>query len=400
MAAGKWRSPLQFIPLVVLALGGLGILAGLWQDSRQLGFSYLTAFMFFLSFCLGSMFLVIMHHLFDASWSVPFRRMLEHLAFLAPWLAVLFVPILCLSPKLYPWMSAAVPDHALHAKAGYLNKPFFYLRVLFYFGTWIYLSERLRFWSLRQDLTGDADCTYRMRRFSAVGIFLFAFTLTMAAIDWVKSLQHQWFSTMFGVYYFAGSVWVLIATVYVLGLIFRRTGALKQVLFPTHFYYLGTMLLAFTVFYSYIHFSQYFIIWNANLPEETFWYVAREKGSWYDIGLLIIFGHFLLPFLALLRIDAKLNILVMGPLAAWSWLMHYLDMSFAIKPVLNPDGFSLHWMDIACWAFIGGTLVFAFLRYWESHPPFPVRDPRLKESLTEHEIPPAGESGPVKEGGH
>jgi hypothetical protein len=232
-----------------------------------------------------------------------------------------------------------------------------------------------------------------MRRWSAIGIFFFAVTLTLAAIMWMKALQHHWFSTMYGVYYFAGSVWTTIATVYIITLILRRLGPLRDVVHEETFYFLGSLQLAFTVFYAYIHFSQYFIIWNANMPEETFWYVVREKGSWWYIGMIIIFGHFFLPFLLLLRIDFKLKLSVMGFIFVWAWLMHFIDLSFNIMPVLHPNGFVLHWLDIACWAFIAGVLATVFLRYLAAHPVFPQKDPRFAEALKIY-VPPV--SAPVE----
>jgi hypothetical protein len=196
-------------------------------------------------------------------------------------------------------------DHALRAKYPLFTLPMFYAVAALCFGVWWLLSNRLRHWSLKQDATGDAQCTHRMRFFSGLGIFLFALTLTLAAVMWLKAMQHQWFSTMYGVYYFAGSVWTTLATVYVITALLNRQRVLTHVLRDHQFYFLGSLLFAFTVFYAYIHFSQYFIIWNANLPEETFWYVIREQGGWFWVGMVIIFGHFFLPFLALLRIDVK-----------------------------------------------------------------------------------------------
>jgi hypothetical protein len=210
---------------------------------------------------------------------------------------------------------------------------------------WIFLSNRLRHWSLEQDRSGAALPTHRMRFYSCVGIFLFAITLTLAAIMWMKALQHQWFSTMYGVYYFAGSVWMTLGTAYLITLVLDRQGVLTDTLHDHQYYFLGSLLFAFTVFYAYIHFSQYFIIWNGNMPEETFWYVLREKGTWWWVGMVIIFGHFFLPFLALLRIDVKSMFGFMAPLCGWTWLMHYLDLSFNIMPVKHPDGFVLHWID-------------------------------------------------------
>jgi len=390
----RWRkAPVIAIVagVVVLALGA--VVAGRNGSEgllRQFGFSWLLGFMFFLSLCLGGLFLVIAHHLFDASWSVPIRRYCEHLACLSLPLAVLFVPVALLAHKMYPWMYET-PDHALHAKAAMLNPTFFYVRIVAYFAIWIALSFSLRRFSVAQDKDGAANWTNRMRVTSYLGIFLFAITLTFAAIDWMKSLQHQWFSTMYGVWYFAASVWTTIATVYVIAMVLRRAGPLKDVLYPTHFYYIGSLLLAFTVFYAYITFSQYFIIWNANMPEETFWYRLRERGTWWWVGMVVIFGHFFAPFLALLRIDWKLKLVVMGPLMIWAWLMHFCDLSFNIMPVLHAENFVLHWMDIGAFLVIGGILTTLFIRSLGTTAAYPLRDPRLKESLTSHELP-AGEA--------
>jgi hypothetical protein len=326
--------------------------------------------------------------LFDASWSVPIRRFCEHLACLSLPLLVLFVPIAFLAPKMYSWMTLNPPDHALHAKHALLNPTFFYIRVAGYFALWIILSFSLRRFSVAQDKDGAAVWTGRMRLASYLGIFIFAITVTFAAIDWMKSLQHQWYSTMYGVWYFAASIWTAMATVYVIAIALRDAGPLRSVLHPTHFYYMGSLLLAFTVFYAYITFSQYFIIWNANMPEETFWYRLREHGSWWWVSMVIIFGHFFVPFLSLLRIDWKLKLSVMGPLAIWAWLMHYSDMAFNILPAARPDNYYVHWLDIGAFLFIGGVLAILFVRAIGSTAPFPLRDPRLKESLTQHEIPP------------
>ena len=394
----RW-SKLPLILLVAgLVLGGIGA----FVDPQRFAYSYLLAYMFFLSICLGGLFLVILHHLFDASWSVPIRRICEHLACLLPVMGVLWIPIFLYRKSIFPWMSYDPHvDHALHAKAALINPTAFLIVAIILFALWTWLSLRLRYWSLEQDRTGSAACTRAMRVHSAYGIFVFALTITMAAIFWMKSLQHQWFSTMYGVYYFAGSVWCTYATVYVLALTLKLSGPLSQVVGRRQFYDLGVMLFAFTVFYAYIHFSQYFLIWNAAVPEETFWYVLREKGSWWDVGMLILFGHFVIPFVMLLRIDAKLTWSLMVPLCMWAWLMHYLDLSFNIIPVyqmfkkaiamggplenammnVTPDGFVIHWMDLACLAFIGGVLATVFIKYFLAHPPYPQKDPRMAEAM-------------------
>jgi hypothetical protein len=381
-----------------LMLSGIILLIGLIFTPEKFGYTYLTGFMFFLSLTLGSMFLVILHHLFDAYWMVPIRRFLEHIACLTPWLGVLFLPILIFMAfehvDIYPWMSAdPETDHALHVKKVMFNKGVFYVVSILLFAVWWWLSNSLRSHSLAQDESGSAACTHVLRRRAAAGIFIFAVTLTLGVIYWMKSLEYQWFSTMYGVYYFAGSVWTTLATTYLLAAILKRTGHLAPVIRETTFKDIGTLFFAFTVFYAYIHFSQYFLIWNAAIPEETFWYVKRENGIWWSVGMLIIFGHFFLPFLSLLRIDIKKNISLSLYysliLAGWAWLMHYADMTYNIMPVPYPkgtlggEGYGL-WdfvLSISALAFMGGFLAKVFLRNFISHPPYPQKDPRIAEAM-------------------
>lgn len=393
--AFKWV-PWRQWPEYMMIAGGIVVLIGLAMDAKQLFFSYLLAFMFFLSLGLGGLLLTMLHHLFDAGWSVPIRRLNEHLACSLPYLGLMFLPLLFFSGTIFSWIGMNPPDHALHAKQVYLNVPFFIVRAFLYFGIWSWLALSLRRASLKQDQDGAVEHTRRMRFLSALGIVLFAFTLTGAAIDWMKSLQYQWFSTMYGVYYFAGSVWTTLAVLFLLMLVLKKEQVLSGVLSARQFHCVGVLMLAFTVFHAYITFSQYFIIWNGAIPEETFWYVLREKGSWWDVGLLMVFGHFLLPFLLLLRIDAKRTTALMIPLCGWFMLMHFMDLSYNIMPVLHPDGFVLHWLDVACWLLIGGVMLKLFVKNLSAYPPYPLKDPRLHEALAhvheESDAVPVGEA--------
>lgn len=411
----NWRS----IPQIAVGIGLVLCIYGLVQDKQQFAFSYLTAFMFFLSLGLGSLFLVLVHHLFDAGWSSPIRRYCEHLAcLLFPWLGLAFIPIGFLGPEyIYPWMRIEDPhaDHALHVKMALFNKPTWYAASGILFLLWGWLTHRLRYWSLQQDKSGTPDfegkllfpehllvgvyrniqglpfekdqqqvvCTRMMRIHSAYGIILFAFSLTLGAILWMKSIQHQFFSTMYGVYYFAGSLWMSISVAWIIGRILKAKNIIPQ-LHTLQFYNLGTMLLAFTVFYAYIHFSQYFLIWNAAVPEETFWYVLREQGSWAYVSWALIIGHFLIPFLALLRIDVKLTNRVMVPVFIWVLLMHYMDMYFNVMPEIHEAGPSPALADLGAMLFLGGALVWIFMRDLFSHPVILMKDPRMGEALERH----------------
>jgi len=411
----NWRS----IPQIAVVIGLVLCIYGLVQDKQQFAFSYLTAFMFCLSLGLGSLFLVLVHHLFDAGWSSPIRRYCEHLAcLLFPWLGLAFIPIGFLGPEyIYPWMRIEDPhaDHALHVKMALFNKPVWYAASVILFLLWGWLTHRLRYWSLQQDTSGTPDfegkllfpehlmvgfyrkfqglpyekdqqqvvCTRMMRIHSAYGILLFAFTLTLGAILWMKSIQHQFFSTMYGVYYFAGSLWMSISVAWIIGRILKAKNIIPQ-LHTLQFYNLGTMLLAFTVFYAYIHFSQYFLIWNAAVPEETFWYVLREKGSWAYVSWALIIGHFLIPFLALLRIDVKLTNRVMVPIFVWVLLMHYMDMYFNVMPEIHETGPSPALADLGSLLLLGGALIWVFMRNLFSHPVILMKDPRMGEALERH----------------
>jgi hypothetical protein len=374
----KWRN----VPMYLMAGGGLLSLVGFVANREQFAFSWLLAFSFGLSLCSGALFLVLFHHLFDAGWSVAIRRTCEHITCQFPWLAVVFLPILFLRKKLYHWMILdPARDHALSAKQPLFTEQMFIVVAVACFAIWIFLSWRLRYWSLQQDVTGDAKPTHKMRTLSCIGIFLFSLSLTLAVIMWVKALQHAWFSTMYGVWFFAGSVWTALATVYVITMILDRKGVLTDVLHEHQYYFIGSLLFAFTVFHAYVTFAQYFIIWNANMPEETFWYVARERGTWFYVSMVIIFGHFFVPFLALLRIDVKSIFAFMVPICAWAWLMQFVDLSFNIMPVLHREGFVLHWMDIGAWAFVIGLLANRFLASYKAHAPYPLKDPRLIEAM-------------------
>ncbi len=394
----KWRK----VPMMLLGVGGVISVLGYFYDHKQFAFSWLLSFMFFLSLGLGGMFLVMAHHLFDAGWSVPIRRFCENIAAVLPWMVILFIPIALLSPLLYDWMHENPVYHpAVKAKLPMFTTKGFYVVAAFCFLSWWFFSNRLRFWSMEQDKTGAALPTYKMRMFSSFGIVFFAITGTLAAIMWMQALQIEWFSTMYGVYYFAGSVWLTLATVYIITMVLDRQGVISHILHEHQYYFIGSLMFAFTVFYAYVTFAQYFIIWNGNMPEETFWYLWRESGTWFYVGVFIIFGHFFIPFLALLRIDVKSKFNYMIPVCAWAWFMHWVDMSFNIMPVLHPSGLHVSWMDIGTWLFMAGFFATIFLKNYASAPPYPLKDPRLVEAMgLYHPVPTqisGGELGEIHE---
>jgi len=377
-----WRKA----PAVLMAVGAVLSLAGAALSPAEFGLSWLVAFMFFLSVTLGALFLVLVHHLSDAGWSVATRRVCEHIAALSfPWLALLFLPVALFAKQIYSWMRVANPhaDNVLIAKWPVFTLPGFCVTSAVFFAIWWLLSSRLRYWSLKQDETGAARCTHRMRFHSGWGIVALGLTLTFSGVLWMQAVQYQWFSAVYGVYLFSSYAWAALAAVYLITVLLHRQRILDRVLRSNQFYSLGLLFFAFTVFQAYNEFAQYFVVWNANMPVETFWYIIRENGSWWWVSLLLIFGHFVLPFFVMLPVKAKSDFKVMLPVCAWALAMNYLDLSFNILPTAHPGGYPFKWLwlQLGCFLFMAGLLGWAFLKNFNRHAPFPQKDPRLSEAM-------------------
>lgn len=377
----RWRK----LPAVLMVVGGVLAVTGAVKSPAEFGYSWLLSFMFFLSIAIGALFLVMVHHLTDAGWSVATRRICEHLGSLMfPWLAILFLPVAIFAKHIYSWMSIdPATNHSIAAKWPVFTMPGFYVTSAVFFALWWLLSSRLSYWSLRQDETGEPLCTHRMRFHSGWGMVMLALTLTFSAALWMKALQYQWFSAVHGVYFFSICVWVTLATVYAITALLQRQRILDRVLHDNQFFHLGLMFFAFTLFSAYNEFAQYFVVWNANLPEETFWYLIREHGSWWCVSLVLIFGHFFVPFFLLLSVKTKTRFKIVLPVCAWAWLMHFVDLSFNILPALHPDGYPFQWLwlQIGCFAFMAGFLGRVFLKKFNAHAPYPQKDPRLHEVM-------------------
>ena len=391
-----WRG----LPTLLMIVCGILSLVGFLKDQREFGYSWLLAFIFFLSIALGALFLVLVHHLTDAGWSVGIRRFNEHLASLLRLpLLILFVPIALLAPQIYDWFKInPATDNTVAAKLPLFTHSGFLIASAILFAIWWFLTSRLGSLSLQQDKTGEAGLTRKMRFHSGWGIVAFAVTLSFAAVLWVKALQHEWFSAMYGVYFFASSTWVTLATVFCIAVVLRRQRILSSVLQENYFYFIGVMFFAFTLFQAYVEFAQYFVVWNANMPVETFWYLIRENGNWWCLSMILIFGHFFVPFFLLLPVKTKTTFKVIIPVCLWAWLMHAADLAFNIFPAAHHEGYPLHWLwlPLGCLMFMGGFLAKVFLGKLNSNPPYPSRDPRLLEAMgvSQNVVHDLGETNP------
>ena len=368
-------------------------------SKNQFWFSYLTAFMTFLALGLGGLFFTIIQHLVRAGWSIVVRRLAENMMISLPFMGLLAIPFIFLPDAqhaLFHWthLDAVEADLMLASKAGYLNLEFFNTRLIVYFLVWTALSLFFYTQSTSQDsASGDAALhkTLRMRWFAPLSLLFFAVTTTFAAFDLMMSLDPHWFSTMFGVYYFAGLALTSNAVLTIIVYSLHRSGYLKGVVTVEHYHDLGKLMFGFTVFWTYIGFSQYFLIWYANIPEETGWFGYRIMDDFLPLSQLVIFGRFVLPFFYLLRRPVKRNPQLLILAAVFIVFMELVDVYWLIQPALAhsfaQETGSHHMemviggVDYLALLTIGGAFLAVFGWALARRALVPVKDPRLTESL-------------------
>ena len=387
-AGHSWnRLPTIGVMLAVVGLGGWALGFASEGARHQLWYAWLVGALFVLSIALGALFFVLIHHATQAGWSVVVRRIAEHVMGTLPYLALLFaLPVLFGGMgDLFHWSHKEVVDldPLLQHKKPYLKVSFFLIRTAVYFVVWSALAWWFRRLSRLQDETGDHELTRRMRRVSAPSLILFALTVTFFAFDWLMSLDPHWYSTIFGVYFFAGSAMAFFAFLSLAVIAARRAGLLVEVLNAEHQHDIGKLLFTFVAFWAYMAFSQYMLIWYATLPEETIFFARRLAGSWGTASAVLALGHFIVPFFFLLPRAVKRNDKALAAAAVWLLAMHLLDLYWLVMPNL-PDlhlGYNLL-LVAAALICCGGVFLAAFGGALKRQALVPLRDPRLPESLT------------------
>ena len=371
---------LQRCALVVGAAGvvlcGVGVLLNPTQFFR----SYLLAYLFWLGIPLGSLAVLMLHHLVGGAWGAVIRRVLESATRTLPALVFLFVPLLFGLHELYIWARPEVvmADEILQRKSVYLNIPFFIVRSALYFIVWLVVSFALNTWSVAQDQAGADPSERRMRLLSGPGLVLYVLTATFAAVDWAMSLEPHWFSTIYGILVIVGQLLVTLAFAIAVVAMLADTPPLSQVISPAHFHDLGNLLLAFVMVWAYMAISQFLIIWSANLPEEITWYLQRMRGGWEWLGLALILFYFTLPFLLLLSRGIKQRAQLLAWVATGILVMHLVDLFWMVVPAFQPAGIFIHWMDAAALMGIGGIWIVVFVWQLRRRSLLPVHDPGLQ----------------------
>ncbi len=394
---------------VSAGVGGIGILVSLGiflfgggdgggdgvTLSESYSYSWLFACYFFFTLALGGLFWVLLHHASNSGWGVAVRRVMEHLANMLPFAFLMFTPIIFLrTPResLYEWMHMlriGEADALLLDKAPYLTMGFFFVRIIFYAIALSGIAYILRRWSLRQDATGDVRPTFLARRWSCGFIPIFALSATFMAFYLLMGLDYTWFSTMWGVYIFAGSALSSMAVIILSVTALRHHGYLGQVVSKEHYHIMGKLMFTFTVFWAYISFSQFFLYWYAKIPEETKFYILRNTEGWYYLSIFLVFAHFAVPFVFLLRQGAKKDMRQICAAAVWVLLVHMLDIYWIVIPERGPSltaGESLTisgtlFLDVIAFVSIGASLLYVYLRTIGRYSIYPPRDPRLHESV-------------------
>ncbi len=376
--------------LGVVALGGAAWCGSAENDGfARLQHSWLVATFFFLSLSLGGLFFVLIQHVTRAGWSVAVRRVAELVAANTAISALLFAPlvvrVLAGDAGLYPWADAqALHDRPeLQHKAAFFDARFFAARCILYFAIWFGIGRWLLRRSSEQDRASDAQPTLALERRAAPALVLYALSVNFAAFDLLMTLDPSWYSTIFGVYVFAGSVMAFFAFTVLALRYLQLRGAHAPCVSVEHYHDLGKFLFAFVFFWSYIAFSQFMLIWYADLPEETGWFHLRLNGPWAIVSAVLLLGHFLLPFAGLLSRHAKRRLSVLTFWAAWLLLMHAVDLFWLVQPRAGAAGGSLvHAVDVLAFVAAGGIWLFALTLLAAGRALVPVGDPRLHESLS------------------
>ena len=341
--------------------------------------SYLVAFLFWSGIPLGCLVVLMLHHLVGGGWGFLIRRPLESGTRTFPLVALLVVPIVLGIPFLYPWAhpEAVATDPLLQHKRVYLNVPFFIARTMAYFAIWIVLSRTLNRWSDEQDRAGIPSAARRLYALSGPGIIVYALTATFASLDWVMSLEPDWFSTIYSAVFMAGQVLSALAFVTAMLMLLVSAKPISEIASEQHLIDLGNMVLTFVILWAYMAFSQFLIIWSGNLSDEIGWYVHRIRGGWQWVAILIIAGHFALPFLLLLSREIKQQARYLTLLAAALLIMRYVDVIWNVDPAFDRASFRIHWMDPVAAVGVGGIWMAVFVAQLKRRPLLPLHDPDL-----------------------
>ena len=372
--------------LTCLGVGLITFGVGLATDPHRAWHNYLLNYFFWMSLGLGGVFFTALQHITGSIWSIPLRRVPESMVGFLPVAIILFLILSFGVHSLYEWTHADVVrgDPLLFGKKAYLNLPFFYIRGLSFLVLWSIAGFLFLRHSVKQDATGEIRWTRRNVKLAALFLLFFALSYTLTGFDLMMSLEPHWFSTIFGVYCFAGLFLSSLAMISIITIMLKKQGYLP-IVNDNHLYDLGKLMFAFCVFWAYIAFSQFMLIWYGNLPEETFYMMRRVGGNWRVISVALLLCKFIIPFFLLLPAGVKRKENYLLGVSLFLLMAHWLDCYWMVFPVLSPEKPIFGWMELGIIpAFLGlfGLSVGLML---SRVPVFPRGDPKLLEGVNFHQ---------------
>lgn len=372
--------------LVVGVFAGVASAAGLIANPAQFYRSYLVAFALVLGVALGSLAILMLHHMSGGAWGLVIRRILEASSRTLPLVALFAVPLFFGLGHLYPWADPArvAADEILRHRSAYMNPTGVGIRLAVCLFLWALFAQVLSRMSKRQDESGEPGLERKMQLVAAPGLALYCLLVTIVSIDLLMSLDAHWFSAIYGVYVVGGQALSGLAFTLVVCLFLARKGPMEGILQPRHVHDLGKLLLAFTMLWAYFALSQFLIIWSGNLPEEIGFFHDRLTGGWGAVSLGLALFHFAVPFVLLLSRDLKRDLGKLVFVALLLLFMRWVDLFWLVSPAFHPGKLSVHWLDLSTVVALFGIWLRAFAAQLAGRPLLPVNDSGLAVALEVH----------------
>ncbi len=376
----------KVILFAMMGLGLAGLLIGFVVNQERVWHAYLTSYFYFATLAVGGLFFTAIQHAVRAGWSVNIRRMSEAMTAFLPVVFVGGLVLLAAGSNLYLWLDKDVVagDAILQGKSAYLNIGFWAARIVLFVGLWMFFAKKIVGYSVAQDQDGDEKWTHKLVPVSVGFLLVFALSYSLFSVDLLMSLEPHWFSTIFGVYCFAGMFQSTLAFLILMTLYCRSKGWVTGLMTMEHVHDLAKFLKGFTVFWAYIAFSQFMLIWYANLPEETVFYLHRTHGGWMQVSVGLLIFKFIIPFIALLPRWAKRTPKHLVMVCSLVMIMQYVDIFWMVYPNYTNEYVAFFWMEILTFVGFAGAFLFMVSRWLEKHNLVPVKDPRIHESLSHH----------------
>ena len=371
--------------MLIVGILGLAVsFPALMRNPAMFYRSYLLAFVFWNGLAVGSLAVVMLQYLTGGAWGIAIRRPLEAAARTLPLCVLFFLPVVFGMHHLYEWTHADVvaKDHVLQQKAFYLNTPFFLVRTAVAYAAWILLAFFLVRLSDRQTAASDHRAIDRnLQKLSGGGLVVYALTVTWTSVDWVMSLEPHWYSTMYGVIWMVSAALGALALATLAVLALSAWEPMRTFLGGRTRHDLGKMMFAFVMIWAYVNFSQYLIVWSGNIPEEIHWYLARFRGGWGVVGVVVLLFHFVLPFLLLISREANRNPRLLAGAAGLLVFMRFVDTAWLVLPAFSAGNMVIHWTDLTLPIGLGGIWLWFYARNLGSRPLLPEHDPGFEEAV-------------------